>query len=282
MKTYPDCYLCFLRQALSIAQRFGLDDEARVRVIKRVLAVLLELDPHDTPARMATGIQEIIREETGSDDPYATLKERSTQEALALLPTLRSLVQSADDPFYTAVRLAIAGNIIDYGAMDGYDLQASVERALEEPLGIDHTTALREAIARAEWVLYLSDNAGETVFDRLLIEQMETPVYYGVRSGPASNDATEQDAVAAGLHEVARIVPNGSNAVGTLLDRCSEEFRRLFAQAEVIIAKGQANYETLSGGGRRFFFLLQAKCDIVARHAGVPVRSHIALQDPGG
>lgn len=282
MKTYADCYLCFLRQTLSLTRHFGLDDEARVHVMKRVMAVLLEIDPHNTPPRAATGIQEIIREETGRADPYATLKERSTQDALALLPKLRSLVRDADDPFYTAVRLAIAGNIIDYAAMDGYDLQASVERALQEPLVIDHTAALREAIARAEWVLYLSDNAGETVFDRLLVEQIETPVYYAVRSGPVSNDATEQDATAAGVHEVAQIVANGSNTLGTLLDRCSEEFQRMFAQAEVIIAKGQANYETLSGGGKRLFFLLQTKCDVVARHAGVPVGSHVALQDQGG
>jgi len=138
--------------------------------------------------------------------------------------------------------------------------------------------AADDALSRAGQVLSLADNAGETVFDRLLIETLHAPVLYAVKRGPILNDATREDALAAGVHRVADIVTTGSDAPGTILDRCSEEFRRFYDTAELVIAKGQANYETLSDQGPKVFFLLQAKCPVIARDAGVPVGSIILRQ----
>jgi len=278
MKTYLDCYLCLLRQALTAVRRAGLSDDDQLAVINGVLGSLQELEPGQTPPILATQIHHVIRDKTGIADPYLDLKQRSTQKALALYPRLKEIVAHAKDPFVTAVRLAIAGNIMDFGPADEFDLWASVQRVLAQPLAIDHVAALRQAIERSKEVLFLSDNAGETVFDRLLIEQIAKPVRYAVKSSPILNDATREDAIAAGVDQVADIVEIGCDVLGTLLDRCSEEFAEIFRTASVVIAKGMGHYESLSTAGPRVFFLLQAKCDPVADDLGVPVRSLVAKQ----
>jgi hypothetical protein len=130
-------------------------------------------------------------------------------------------------------------------------------------------------------VLYLGDNAGETVFDRVLIEALEPPVLYAVKGGPVLNDATLDDALAAGLETCATIIDNGSRAPGTVLDLCSAEFRGAFDAAPLVIAKGQANYETLSEAGPRVFCLLQAKCPVIAEDMRVPVGSTIVRRSTG-
>jgi uncharacterized protein with ATP-grasp and redox domains len=278
MKIYLDCYPCFLRQALEAARYAGADEQLQKTVLDRTLGLLEELDPSLTPPEIGDRIHRLVRRETGHRDPYRAVKEESTRQALALYPRLKSLLASADDPLEVAVRLSIAGNIIDLAQDRQYDLWHEVERVLAQPFAIDDMTAFHAALGRAGRVLYLADNAGETVFDRLLIEILDVPVVYAVKGGPILNDATREDAHAAGVDAVAEIISTGSDAPGTILDRCSEEFRRLYDDAELIVAKGQANYETLSTERRPLFFLLQVKCPIIADDAGVPVGSIIIKQ----
>jgi len=196
---------------------------------------------------------------------------------------MKALLAQADDPLEVAVRLSIAGNIIDVGPNREYDLWDTAERVLTQPFAVDDRDAFRKALSRADRVLYLADNAGETVFDRVLIETLDVPVTYAVKGGPTLNDATREDALAAGVDQVAQIIDTGLDAPGTLLYRsdgraCSDEFRRKYDEAELIIAKGQANYETLSTEGPKVFFLLQTKCPIIARDVGVPVGSIVLKQ----
>jgi uncharacterized protein with ATP-grasp and redox domains len=167
------------------------------------------------------------------------------------------------------VRIAIAGNIIDLAPGIQFTLEATLERVLHQPFVINDLETLRQVLSQTGSILYLADNAGETVFDRVLIETLEQPVIYAVKGGPTLNDATWEDAVAAGIEEVAKIVSTGSDAPGTVLESCSPAFRQLYDEAEVIIAKGQANHEALGDGDRRLFFLLQVKCPVLGREIGV-------------
>ncbi|MCD6554929.1 MAG: DUF89 family protein [Anaerolineae bacterium] len=273
MKTYLDCYPCFMRQALEAARMAGADEDQQRVVLNHVLDALKQLDLSSTPPEMGDKIHRLVREVTGSEDPYRAVKENSTRQALALYPRLRALVSEAPDPLDRAVRLAIAGNIIDLGPAGEYDLWATIERVMAQPFAIDDSAAFRDMLIKTEWVLYLADNAGETVFDRVLIETIGQPVVYAAKGGPILNDATVNDTLAAGLDEVAEVISTGSDAPGTILDRCTEDFRRLYDQAELIIAKGQANYETLSTERKNIFFLLQTKCPVIARDVGVPTGS---------
>lgn len=275
MKTYLDCYPCFLRQALEASRMAGLDETRQYRVLKNVMNELHRFEPGSTPPKMAYSIHQLVRREMNGQDPYRSAKEESTRQALALYPRLQTLVAEADDPLEMAVRLSIAGNIIDLGMAREYDLEGTIERVLVQPFAINALEKLRKALAQADQVLYLADNAGETVFDRLLIEILDKPVTYVVKGGPILNDATRQDALDAGLDLVATIVDNGSQAPGTLIELCSEAFRNRFVSSGLIIAKGQANYESLSETTAPVFFLLQAKCAIIAQDLRVRSRSII-------
>ena len=278
MKTYLDCYPCFLRQALAAARLAKASEPQQKAVLDRVLDLLKQVDLASTPPEIGDRVHRVVRREVESSDPYRVIKEASTRQALALYPRLKALLAEADDPLEMAVRLSIAGNIIDFGPVQKYDLWDTVERVLAQPFAVDDRSAFRESLDRVDQVLYLADNAGETVFDRLLIETLPVPVVYVVKGGPVLNDATREDAGAAGLDRVATIVDNGTNAMGTVLNRCSDDFIRLYNEAEMVIAKGQANYETLSDKGPKVFFLLQVKCPIIARDAGVPVGSIVLKQ----
>ena len=278
MRTYLDCYPCFLRQALEAARMAGADEDRQYQVLQEVLHELRRFKLSSTPPEMAYRIHQIVRREMGARDPYQQAKETSTRQALNLYPRLKTLVAEADDPLETAIRLSIAGNIIDLGVGQEYDLKETIERVLTQPFAIDAYAAFQDGLARADWVLYLADNAGETVFDRVLIETLDKPVTYAVKGGPILNDATRHDALAAGLGPVTTLVDNGSNAPGTIIGLCSQEFRHLLDQAELIIAKGQANYESLSGTAAPIFFLLQAKCPVIAQSLAVPVRSIVLKQ----
>jgi uncharacterized protein with ATP-grasp and redox domains len=278
MKTYLDCFPCMLRQALEAARMADADVGQQRVVLNRVMELLAAVSAHSTPAETGYHVHRIVREMTGVRDPYRLVKEEATRSALQLVPRLRGIMAQADDPLEQAVRIAIAGNIIDFAPGVQFTLEATLERVLHQPFAINDLEALRQALSQVQSVLYLADNAGETVFDRVLIETLGQPVIYAVKGGPTLNDATWEDAIAAGLEEVAEIVRTGSDAPGTVLKFCSPTFRQLYGKAEVIIAKGQANHEALSERDRRLFFLLQVKCPVLGREVGVEPGSIVLQQ----
>ncbi len=200
---------------------------------------------------------------------------------LGLLPEMRARLAAADDPFGLAVKLAIAGNIIDLGVnghLPADALRTAVEQALGEPVhGL--VDDLRRDVEAADEILYLADNCGEIVFDRLLIEQLPTAkVTLAVRGRPILNDATRADALTVGLTDIVEVIDNGTDAPGTLLDDCSPAFRRRFERADLIIAKGQGNFESLSDVDAPVYFLFKVKCSVVADHVGEPIGTHMVAR----
>ena len=278
MKTYLDCYPCFLRQALSAARRADASDDQQRQILLKTMEELASLPADATPPQMASRIHRQVRQLTTVSDPYRQAKDEATQQALALYPKLKELVSHSSEPLETALRIAIAGNIIDLGVAESYDLEATLERVLRQDLAINDIETLRTALMEHRSILYLADNAGETVFDRVLIETLDQSITYVVKASPIINDATREDAIAAGIDQVAEIIDNGSDAPGTLLDQCSKPFRDRFSRAKLIIAKGQANYESLSDNPAPIFFLLQAKCSVIARNLGVDEGSAVLKQ----
>jgi len=274
MKTYLDCLPCLLRHALDSSRLVTAADELAARVMDRVLVELREMDPAAPPPAMGQRIHRIIREELGHPDPYRDQKERFTRWALQQLPSLEARVRGSTDPLLAAARIAIVGNLIDFGPVGEIQesaLEQAVQDALDAPLFGDDDVFRRE-VATAGSILYLADNAGEIVFDRLLVEQLPAPeITVAVRGSPVLNDATLDDARAAGFSDRVRLIDNGSDAPATILDQCSDAFRQAFLEADVVIAKGQGNYESLSDARRPVFFLLKAKCHVVAEDLGCEV-----------
>jgi len=283
VKTCFECYPCFLRQAIEASRATGADEATRQRALIEVLDILKAASRAESPPAIAGRVHRAVRAATGCDDPYRAGKERSARQALGLYGWMRGLVAAADDPLSMAVHLSVAGNIIDFALPREFDLKTETERVLTQSFHVNDLDALRAELATGGPVLFLADNAGETVYDRILIEVLKNPVRYAVKSGPVLNDAVHADAEAAGIEEIAEIVETGSDSPGTFLDECSPAFLDLYRDAPLVIAKGQANFETLSHlGDPRLFFLLQTKCPIIARAIRVPCGTLILARGDRG
>jgi len=259
----------------------GADQDQQREVVLRALEILKHVPNGATPPEMGTKIHEIVRQITGQDDPYQKVKAQARSQALAMLPQLREMVTKSDDPLDTALRLSIAGNIMDYGLNQNYDLWDVVKQVLQQKIAVDDSPALRFQLKNANRVLILGDNTGESVFDRLLIETLEIPVTYAVRGGPVLNDTTREDALAVGIDDVAEVIDSGCRVPGTILSSCSSSFKKRFSQAALILAKGMGNYETLSEVRAPIFFLLKVKCETMTRDIGAPVGSIVIKQGMG-
>jgi damage-control phosphatase, subfamily I len=269
MKTYLDCIPCFFKQAL-FAARAAVDDEETIKeVLDRVGALVSEIPMYNSPPETGREVYRIVREVTGVDDPFASLKAESIETALSRYPQFKQRVEASKDPLESAVRLAIAGNVIDFGANPDFQLEEEIQETVHLEPVINDCDAFRQNLETAQNILYIGDNAGETVFDRILIETMDRPVTYVVRERPIINDATMEDATRSGLGEVADIVSSGWDGPGVSLKGGSETFLRHYNRADLIISKGQGNYETLSGEQKPIFYLLKAKCPVIARNLGV-------------
>ncbi len=276
MRSALDCIPCFVSQALNVARLAGSDPQTHERVLREVLRRASEADLAQTPARFSSGIHRFVRDVTGQTDPYLTVKEESNRLALDLLPAWRERLRMAGDPRLAAVKLAIAANVIDYGVkgdLTAAEIPAALESSFAAPLHGSIET-LFAAAERAADILFLADNAGELVFDRLLLELLpreKTTVV--VKGGPAINDALRADATAAGLDGWIEVIDTGCDGAGILIESCSPDLQQRFARASLIIAKGQANFESLDGCARDIFFLFKVKCPVVGRHIGRPVGS---------
>jgi len=286
MKTEVDCLPCFVRQALQVARVAGCPAEVQMRVVQKIAAIVATVDTHFSPPVHAGEIYREIAEITGCPDPYRELKRISNKEATLILPGLRREVAACDAPLPLILRFAIAGNSIDYGAFAGVNIQAALDKSRCAPLAIDHSGMLADRLAALEKgasVLYLADNSGEIVYDRLLVEYLYDKgldITLAVKDGPIINDALREDALAAGLDRFARIISNGTRCPGTVLEQCSAEFIRLFHSADLVISKGQGNFESLSTVRREIFFLLMLKCPAAAHHMAELARVD-AAQLPG-
>ncbi len=275
MRIFLDCIPCFIRQSLDAARLVTEDVHIHEKVVRGVLDLANNLDMSQTPPVIGQKIHRLIRELVRVEDPYHGVKQQFNNAALKLYPKLRQLVIESEDPLETAVRLAIAGNIIDLGLksqLQETELAETISQCLSgEPSGIQ-MEAFRSSVNETEDILYLADNAGEIVFDRILIEQLPIEkITVAVKSFPVINDATMEDAVLAGLPKIIDVIENGSDAPGTILESCSQSFRDRFDKADLIIAKGQGNYETLSDVEKNIFFILKAKCPVIARDLGCKV-----------
>lgn len=269
MKTYYECLPCLLRQTMEAAKMVNETPETQEKILRCVLSEMSKMDLNKTPPHMAHFIHQYIKKATQIDDPYRSLKKEFNQLSLDMSGEMRNIIQDSANPFETAVKIAIAGNIIDFGPrgdISHQEVSNTVQDCVDQPLRFNRADELKKAIQESARILYLGDNAGEIVFDRLLLELVPTDnITYVVKGKPIINDATMKDAMETGLCDLLRVIDNGSDAPGTILEICSPVFQKEFERSDLIIAKGQANYETLSQiSGKKIFFLLKVKCPVIA------------------
>lgn len=275
MKVVLECIPCYMKQVINAVAQTRCPEEKAREIMYHILPMIPELDPEETPAVNSTLVLRKINESLGIDDPFKEAKKKSNELALSLLPQLRERIRQSDDPFYTACQISVAGNIIDLGIFSDYDLEGTLEESLAKRFTRDDSVEFREKVRRAQEVLILGDNSGEIAFDKLLAEQLGKlgiRVTFVVKGEAILNDATLEDAAQVGMGEVADVMTNGNGYLGTVLHERSQELIEAMERADLIISKGQANYESLEStpeAGEKTYFLLRAKCEIVAKELGV-------------
>ncbi len=274
MLTHLDCIPCFQRQALQAARFVTKDLEIQEMILRKVMEELVSLDWTASPPTMARRVHRIVREVTGADDPYREAKVKANELVLKIYPELKREVKEAVDPLLRAIKLAIAGNIIDLGAADGYDLEKTLKDVRGKEIRVNDYENFKSELMKAKSIIYLADNSGEIVFDKLLLETILglhkiEKIKFVVKGAPIINDATEREALEAGLGDISQIefhrMGTGVQGSGDL--RESPEFGEFLKTGDMVISKGQGNFEGLSHRDD-VFFLLIGKCPVVAGELG--------------
>jgi uncharacterized protein with ATP-grasp and redox domains len=286
MTMTPACVVCIFSQALRVCETLETDETIAKQVLDRVACMVPEWRFDETPPAVAARVYPEIAKILETDDIYRYVKEEATRHAEAFIPIVRQRIDQSDDRFVAALKAAVAGNVIDLAATPAFDLKEEVEKIFHTPFAHDDSESLREALKKADTVLVVGDNAGEHLFDKVMMEELKTgfphmTLYYAVRGVPIINDVTLKEAKAAGLDAVAEVVDSGVDTPGLDLARVTESFASLYERADLVIAKGMGNYECLSDTATRpTWYLLKVKCQVVANSLGREVGDIICYKGP--
>ena len=270
--------LCNLNQVYRVIRLLDMDELSARHLVSKVMAFLAEADYSKTNSEIMGETWKLITRETGQEDPYAEIKKRYNRMLLDEEEELRLSVKRSEDPLCGALRLAAAGNQIDFaGSREVRFVMEEVYHRMNRTLAVDNSGQLFEDLKDAKSVLYIGDNCGEIVLDKLFIEEIrkqypDLSVTYGVRGEPIVNDVTILDARMTGMERVAEVIENGSGALGTVLSDTFLQFRNVFEKADVIISKGQGNFESLSEcTDKNIYHLMMVKCERIAGILKAPV-----------
>jgi uncharacterized protein with ATP-grasp and redox domains len=277
------CFFCFARAFEKLLEKETLSNVAKNSFTQEMVNLYKDRWSDLNSPEFARELHNILKSYTLNPDPYKKEKKLNNDQALTMIPELKKIVKQSEDPFDTALRLSIAGNIIDFAANDNFDLKATIDKVLGSGFATDHSKQLKHAIGKAGTVLYLGDNAGEIVFDKLFIETIKHPnLIYVVRGAPVINDATLEDAEYIGMGNSATVISSEYDAPSTIVNKSGELLQQYFKEADVIISKGQGNLEgLLSLNDSRIFFLLMVKCDVMGEILNVPKGSFVAFHVNG-
>jgi len=276
MEISLDCLPCFLRQVLE-ASRMATDrDDLQREIMEEAIKLISDYQKFRCSPEIGRAIHNIVKNYTGISDPYREIKIKSIKSAEEVYPFLKHFLYRKQDKLYWALKIAATGNILDLAIYSNVNIKKCIEEELEKGFAICDIKRFKEQLKNARSLLIIGDNAGETVFDRVLVEELfYLDITYAVRSEPIINDATVEDAYISGLGRYTKVISTGCNAPGLILEECNEEFLNIFTNVDIIISKGQGNYESLSDQKREIFFLLKVKCLVIARKIGVDVNDYI-------
>lgn len=276
MRIQTECLHCLLRQVTDALLMTDADEKTRHEIMQHELELLSDHTSYASPPHIAGPMHKCVREMSGCADPYYSIKEKDMATAAANISRIEEFIRGKEDKLLWSLKAAACGNTLDSAANPGGSLGKSIEAELETDFGICDLELLREQLKTAKRVLILADNSGETFFDALLIKALgDVEVTYAVKACPAINDATYDIALRSGIAPYANIISSGSTAPGTILDEATDEFKAIFESADVIISKGQGNYESLDDAGRRIFYLFKVKCGVISKHFGVEMGKYV-------
>ena len=270
MNIHLECIPCTVNSYLRLVKSGVVPASLEEEILRRLLEYLSGVEYDQSPPVLGRKMHRLIRECLQYADPYRGIKERYNRMMLELYPEFGKLVERSADPFDTAMRLAIAGNVIDLGPQDQLDVPETLSRVTRAGLAIDDSRQLRYDLEKAGSLLYIGDNCGEIVLDKLFLSCLDVQEkYFAVRGHPVINDAAPEDAEMTGMADVARVITTGDDSPGAVWESASKEFKDVFKKADVVISKGQGNLEGLMDVPHKgIYFLLVTKCDLIAHRLG--------------
>ena len=276
-----ECVFCIIRSFEKLLKIHPIKEELKDDIVADFLSYMSSVDFKQPTPEIAREIHSMIKDYLNNPDPYKSEKKANNEFLLKLYPELKEKVTQSENPFKTALRLSIAGNIVDYAACQEFDIIETINHVLTSEFGINHSELLKQEIEKAQTILYLGDNAGEIVLDKLFLETLNHPnVYFAVKDKPIINDATIEDANFVGINNIAKIISNGYDAPSTIIEKASGEFLDIYNKADLIISKGQGNFEGLiNNNHKNLFFLLMVKCDVIGRLIGVNKGDFVVIKN---
>ena len=269
----PGCIPCIVNQAYNAAKLFtNGDKELQLKIVKEACNAVLSVNGDFTAPKFSSVIQSLIENNLGIKNPYQKLKEENLKNAKRFIPYLEIMVDNSDDKLETAIKAAIAGNTIDYGANPKFNIEDEVNKITANKINLNSLKKFKNDLENASFILYIGDNFEEALFDKILLKQLlPKKIVFAVRSKPVLNDITLADAKQLGINELCDIIESGSKITGTNLAQCTSEFKELFENSDLVISKGQGNFETLMNEDRPIYFLFKVKCEAIARRCGLQV-----------
>ncbi len=271
------CVECIINQSRRVSEAIRADDALSKRMVDYVEAAGAQFDFTKSPPEVASSIYETMAEIAGMEDLYGELKAHATEKAKTFIPQLRKELEMSTDQLLTAIKIAVAGNVIDLAAEVTFDLHEEMGKIFETDFAYDDMVPLAQALDQASTLLYIGDNVGEHIFDYLCIETLQElypklEISYMVRGNPIINDVTMFEAKEAGFDTLCHLVDSGVNTPGFAYERANKESQELFDSVDLVITKGMGNYECLSPSPRsNLCYLLKVKCNVVANSLGQSV-----------
>ncbi|WP_238916901.1 ARMT1-like domain-containing protein [Clostridium sp. YIM B02555] len=285
MKMHDKCLPCVVNQVIKVANITGVENKEEL--LREVFVYLSKMDFEITTPEIIGEIFGMVKKYTNNPDPYKETRNYYNDMFLKLIPEFEKKIEQAGNSFELAVQYAIVGNIIDFNPIHNTlleDIFDCFEKMDKLEFAIDDSKILIEDILNSKELLYLGDNCGEICMDKILLKKIKelnpgVKIFFGVRGKPVVNDSIAEDAYFVGIDEYAEVIDNGDGSLGTVLTRTSPKFKEIYKNADVVIAKGQANYECLSEEKKNIYFLLMTKCDVIANDIGVPEKKMICMKN---
>ena len=275
----PACIPCIVKQAYNFAQLFtNGNKDIQLKIIQEVCSEVQIIDETSSAALFSKKMQAVIEKYYGTDNPYKEIKEENIRKAEKYFKFIKVMVEDSTDKLDTAMRAAIIGNVIDFAANPNFNIDYEINRIMSDNINLSSLPKFKEDYYNAESILYIGDNYEEAFFDKFLLnELLPKNIVFAVRSKPILNDITLEDAKQLEIDKLCKVIESGSTIAGTYLNECTPEFLDIYHNADIVISKGQGNYETLINETRPIYFLFKIKCEVISQRCGYPVGKGIIL-----
>lgn len=277
MKIFLECLPCMLRQILEASYMVTDDELIHESIMDEALRILSEYRKYNCAPELCESMHSIVKKHSGDSDPYAEIKSRDISEALKLEPIIKDFATKGNNPLLKALKISATGNVMDSAIYSNLDIESCLMEEMEKPFAICDIDIFTKELGKIKTILIIGDNAGEVVFDKILAEHLSLNhrVIYAVRDMPIINDATVKDAIKTGISDYSKVISTGCGMPGAVFESCNTDFQNIFNDADIVISKGQGNFEALSDTKRGIYFLLKAKCARIANALDVGINEYV-------